>query len=158
MRFRLINPYITGSLRTTAHAESEIHAAKKLYARMAQYFANNLPSFFFTLEDGNGKFHHFEVNERRSGEDVNYTIRGVSMTKKGEKRLHEIVTQKGGNKHKDDESSSSSSSKRSRRYSPFEEWLLLSQYYLISGVPVQRYFFPVFDIDLVPGIYPVIAV
>lgn len=162
MRFQLVNPFITGTLRTSVHAPSDIKAAKKLYTRMSQYFSNNLPSFFFTLKDENGGLHHFEVNERKSGHDVNFTIRGVSMDKKGEKRLQEIVLQKGGQKKDDDSSSSSSSSsmKKSQkvRYylSPFEEFIYYGHYYMIDGYAVQQYYFPVFPSYLV-DLYPILV-
>lgn len=146
MRYKLVNPYITGTLRTTAHASSDIQAAKKLYSRMSQYFNNNLPSFFFSLQDSKGKFYHYEVNERVSGKDVNFTIRNVDMQKKGEGKIVEIMKQKGGKKDKDDSSSSSSSSDSPRRYylSPFADYMYLMGYYLVDDYVVDRVYFPTF--------------
>lgn len=93
--FRLVNPYVKGPVKTTATAKSPIFAAKKVYAGIADLFSNNVPSFFFSIQDQkNGKLYHFESNERKSGKEISYTIRSVSMSAKGEKRLRAIISEK----------------------------------------------------------------
>lgn len=149
MKYSLVNPFITGTLRTTTHASTDIQAAKKLYSRMAQYFNNNLPSFFFSIQDSKGKFYHYEVNERQMKNDINFTIRSVDMKKKGENKIAEIMVQKkkgGSDKKKDDSSSSSSSSDSPQRYylSPFVDYMYLMGYYVVDDYAVDRVFFPTF--------------
>lgn len=156
MRYRLCNPYATGTIKTSTNAKSPIQAAKKLYTRISPYFSNNLPSFFFSLEDRKGKLHHFEVNERKSGDEANFTIRGVSMKKKGEKRLREIVSQQSGGKTKSEaDTSSSSSSSSDAAAKAFHNWLYFTGYYMIDSYPVERYFFPVF-VDTLVDFYPIL--
>jgi hypothetical protein len=166
MKFTLINPYTVGPAKTTVNAPTPIQGAKKLYGNISQYFTNNLPSWFFTIQDGKGKMHHFEINEKKSGKNVDFTIRAVGMKEEGESRLRDLVAQKGGEsrhhhhhkKTKDDESSSSSSSsdsfwsKRSRRYYPsyFEDFLYLSLYYTVDNVLVDTVYFP----PLLPTVAP----
>ena len=167
MRFTLVNPLVSGSLNTSVSTQKDIVAAKKLYDRLSQYFTNNLPSFFFTLKGEDGQLHHFETNERKTGRNISYTIRKVSMSEDGEKRLGEILTQKGGKKKKrsdsdsdSDSDSSSSSFKKSRYYLlPFESYLYYGNNYLLDYLyPVQQYYLPVFTDYLNSVVHPVYMV
>lgn len=159
MRYTLVNPWFSGSFDRSTTASNDVKAAKKLYLRMSQYFSNNLPSFFFSVKDENGVLTHYECNERRANRDVTFTIRSVSMQEAGEKKLEELIEQKGGEKKKDDDSSSSSSSSSSgpiRRYYPVVDgFTYLAQYYTIDGYPIPRYFFPVFP-SYLTDFYPII--
>lgn len=151
MKFTLVNPYTVGPAKTTVNAATPIQAAKTLYTNISQYFTNNLPSWFFTIRDHKGKFYHYEINEKKSGEKANFTIREVSMKKEGEEKIREVIAQKGGKKkHKHESSSSSSSSSSSddkifrKRYYPsfFEDFMYLSMYYTVEGVVADRLYFP----------------
>lgn len=126
--FSLVNPFITGSLNTSYESKSAMDAAKTLYMRVAKHFKNNVPKFNFTITDESDKLYHFNVSERKSGKEVNFTITPTEMSKKNEEVLKKVIKQKqeekvGGKKDKfmkveesDDDSSSSSSSSDS--YSP----------------------------------------
>lgn len=150
-RFSLVNPLITGSLKTSTSAKTPLKAAKKLYSNLSQYFTNSLPSWFFSIQDSHGKMFHFEVSERPGKDAVNFTIRGVGMKEEGESRLRDVISQNGGKKHDDSSSSSSSSDdrylRRLNRYRNdlFEQYLYLSMYYVIDGDwPVKRISVPNF--------------
>jgi len=121
--FSLANPMITGSLETTVEAKNELEAAKTLYMRISKHFKNNLPIFYYSIVDDKENLHHFKVNERKSGKEVNFTISAAEMKNDVEKKVlnvykKKIAEQAGGkdkfmfndDKDKDDDSSSSSSS------------------------------------------------
>ena len=127
--FSLVNPFITGSLDTTVEAKNEITAAKTLYMKVSKYFKNNLPRFYFTVMDDNSKLYHFEVNERKQGKEVNFTIKAASMKKDAETKIKNVVQRKqkeqsGGKDDKfldmdhDDSESDSDSDSSSDSYSP----------------------------------------
>ena len=162
--YRLVNPYIKGSIDTSAKAKKPIFAAKKLYSRIAELFANNVPSFFFTIQDTKtGKLYEYETNERKSGRDISYTIRTVGMTPKGRKKLRALIKDKdaqtGAAPTTTSEATTSSSRKASDpvlMVSPIELWVYMaSEYQILESVVVSQVYFPVL---LVTDIYPVLIV
>lgn len=156
-RFRLVNPYVKGSIGTSTKSNQPIYAAKKLYSRIADLFANNLPSYFFTIENqSTGELHHFESNERKSGVDVSYTIRSVNMSRKGEKTLRKMVsekdTQTGAGK---EDKSTTSSAVTPVLLMPIDTWVYMaSGYQILDSYLVTQVYLPVFLESIV--VYPVL--
>lgn len=120
MKFKLVNPLLKGDIETTFSGDNNLDAANKAYQNISQYFNNNVPRFYFTLEGENNKFHHFYVNETRNGDNADYTIKEYEVKPKYEKELRKQMQkfenehsggQLGGKKH--DSSSSSESSSES---------------------------------------------
>ena len=120
--YSLVNPYITGSMNKTTQAGNKLEAAKTLYTKLAKYFKNNVPIFYYSILENNDKLHHFQVKEHKSGKEVNYTISPAEMESTQEKKLLTVVRKKqedeeqeGGKKKEkflkdDDESDSDSDS------------------------------------------------
>ena len=134
--YRLVNPYVQGEVKTNIKAKNSITAAKKLYRSISEHFNNSVPKFYFTIQKGSsgkGKYYHFEVKEKRSGEEVSYSIQPYSIRsekttlKKFESKLNLAKKNIGGkkkrkSKKKDDSDSSDTDSsdyyKRSQQYVP----------------------------------------
>ena len=86
----LVNPYITGKVNKSYTGTSELDAAKEAYDTMSQYFNNNIPKFYFTLQKvknneaiGGGKnseYYHFKVTESKKGSQVEYGITPFKVT------------------------------------------------------------------------------
>jgi len=157
MKYSLVNPFITGSVQTTSEAKTEMAAAKELYSRVSKHFTNNLPRFYFTIANENNKLFHFEVNEKKLGKEVNYSIKQAKMKAAGEKKVLEVIKKKelqqGGKKVLDDSSSDSSDSSSSSPYqvplyvNPLRELLYIPTYYEIDLVDV------VYDLE-----FPIISI
>ena len=124
--YKLVNPYIEGSLNTTFSGNNVINVANNVWKKLSKYMTNEVPKFAFTLEEsGTGKLRHFKVNEQLSGggKKANYNITEIqNVSSDKEKQFKKNVTKasspskkamKGGKKDKDeddDDDSSSSSS------------------------------------------------
>jgi len=81
----LVNPVIGGSLKTSFSGKNNLEAANKAYVAVSEYFNNNVPEFYFTLQEsksnktiiGGGKasdYKHYLVKERKKNNQVNYRI------------------------------------------------------------------------------------
>jgi len=94
-RYTLVNPYVVegGTMKVSASAKSPLLAAKKLYGNLSKYFSNNVPTFYFTIQDDDKKLHHFESNEKKAGSTVSYSIHEISMDPKQEQRMLEYIEQ-----------------------------------------------------------------
>jgi hypothetical protein len=117
MKFKLVNPLLKGGVDTTFSGTSSLEVADIAYKSLSQYFNNNVPKFYFTLEDENDKFHHFYVNETKDGSNADYTIKEYNVKAKYEKNLKKYIEdnnnnkeQEGGKKYHKHSSSSSSES------------------------------------------------
>ena len=105
--YKLVNPYIIGSMNTTFNAKSSMEAAKLAYENLSQYFGNHMPKFQFTLKrlSGDSKvvggseksFIHFEVNEKKGADDkVKYEINELETNKNMknfQQRLNKVANQ-----------------------------------------------------------------
>jgi len=109
--FKLVNPYVIGSMNTSFNADTSLEAAKLAYDNLSQYFGNHMPTFRFTLEkmpkkEGWSKqnFVHFEVNEQKGKDNmVKYEITEIDNAqdmKKFKKSLARLSNQ--DNKNKDE--------------------------------------------------------
>lgn len=127
--YKLINPYIEGTLVTTFTAPSQLDAACSAWEAISKYVTNTVPKFPFTLKNVNdGTLSHFIVKESlRGGKSADYKIKQLDLTlsKDITKQFEKRLAMKGGKKHKkdrkegdeDDNSSSSSSSSSSEEFS-----------------------------------------
>ena len=116
--YKLVNPYIIGSMNTSFSANSSMEAAKLAYENLSQYFGNHMPEFSFTLKrlsknnqvvGGSSKsFIHFSVKETKGNDDkVKYEISELDSNKNisnFQSRLNKVANQdakqSGGEHHK----------------------------------------------------------
>jgi hypothetical protein len=172
--FRLINPYIEGSLNTEILAKNAFSAGKKLYSLLSNYFTNHVENFYMTIQNkNNGELTHFLVNELRekTGGNVSYNLIKINdkFSSDMEKRLVEsfenMKNQKGGkhhHHHKDDSSSDSTSSSSEYYYkiplSPITKFAYFYvPYYTLNVVGVNpcdlsKIFIPTFGFPINPTI------
>lgn len=84
-KYKLVNPYIKGEFESKVQAKNSVEAAKTLYKNLSEHFNNNVPNFYFTIQkggSGKGKFYHFVVTEKKTGDNVDYSIKEFEI--KGE--------------------------------------------------------------------------
>ena len=105
--YKLVNPYIIGSMQSTFEADSSMEAAKLAYQNLSQYFGNHMPEFRFTLKrlSSDGKvvggstksFLHFKVTENKgSNDNVKYEItelHNAQNVANFQKRLNKVANQ-----------------------------------------------------------------
>lgn len=113
VNFKLINPYIDGSLKTVFSADNAKNAAEQVWESLSGHVLNNVPKFAFTLEQtSDGSLHNFIVQERSKDKKVKYCINELdcdvsAKTKKAFKKNLENFknkkTQYGGKKRYDDD-------------------------------------------------------
>lgn len=83
--YYLVNPVIGGSLKTKFTGKNNLDAANKAYTTLSEHFNNNMPEFYFTLQEissdkvqiGAGKvsdYKHFLVKETKKENQVNYRL------------------------------------------------------------------------------------
>ena len=123
--YRLVNPYIKGEFNSKIKAKNSAEAAKTFYRDLSEHFNNNVPKFYFTIQkggSGKGKFYHFEVKEKKSDNEVNYSIQPYNIPGESEAVDGFITSFKkfkgrfnGGAKKSSRKSSRKSSKKSSRK-------------------------------------------
>jgi hypothetical protein len=105
--YKLVNPYIIGSMNTSFEANSSMEAAKKAYENLSQYFGNSMPSFKFSLKrlssdnkimGGSEKsFLHFEAKEEKKKNNlVTFEINQIKADKNiapFQQRLNKVANQ-----------------------------------------------------------------
>jgi hypothetical protein len=164
MKFKLVNPLLKGDIDTSFSGENSLEAANKAYQNISQYFNNNVPKFYFTLEDESDKLHHFYVNETRSGELADYTIKEYHVKAKYEKDLRKQIEEfqeserkeHHGGKHHDSssssseswDSSSSSTGKVTYKVDPIVYW-----WYYPAVYRLTKFYVPTFVQSVTPYIY-----
>lgn len=137
--YRLLNPYIEGSVDTVVRAKSSFSAGKKLYNNISNYFTNHLDDFYMTVQNIETKdLTHFKISEKRSDNgtvDFNLIKLDNNFNPELEKKLinniESLEKQSGGkhHKHQKDTTSSSSSSSSSSE----------DNYYKIPILPIRRF-------------------
>ena len=174
--YNLVNPQVKGQLKTKVKAKNSVEAAKTFYKSLSEHFNNNVPKFYFSIQKGSsgkGKYYHFEVTEKRTGEEVKFSIEPftikseVKSVKKFEGRLNKFQNKyksKGGKKKrkkKDDDSDSSDSEDYYRRDNvyvpvvdfPINYWWYDPYLYNLNSVYVPTfysYMTPYIEYVLVP--------
>ena len=76
--YHLVNPYIQGKFETKMKAKNSNEAANLFYSGLSEHFNNSVNKFYFTVQKGsggNGKFYHYEVNESRNNNEVDFKIK-----------------------------------------------------------------------------------
>lgn len=166
--YRLINPYIDGSVDTLVTSRNAFNASKKIYKEISTYFTNNLERINMTLQNAEtGKLYHFSVNEKleKNGDKmkVDYKIDQLEgnlspeIEKKLIKAVENIDKQKGGYRYDDSDSSSDSDSSDDyvrpiRNFTYF--YLPYHKCCNIDIVPldINRVFVPTFNLPINPTI------
>lgn len=83
MTYSLINPHLEGNFNNNFEGSTPMNAAKNVYNEISKYFNNNVPKYYFTLQNNEDKsYHHFEVREKKNGSQVNYNITSHKPTYK----------------------------------------------------------------------------
>ena len=91
--YKLVNPYIIGSMETNFKGGNSLDAANQAYKELSQYMGNSMPEFQFTLKkmskDGKvgggseNSFRHFQVHEKKEGgSNISYSISEIEMNPK----------------------------------------------------------------------------
>ena len=126
--YNLVNPYVKGNFNTRVKAKNSVEAAKKLYNGLSEHFNNNIPKFHFSIQkgkSGSGKLYHFQVKEKKEGDNVNFSIEPFTVknvtnaNKKFQKKLTNFKGRSdsltGGAKKKKKRSSKKKKSKRRKK-------------------------------------------
>ena len=90
--YYLVNPVIGGSLKTQFSGKNSIHAANEVYTTLSEYFNNDMPEFYFTLQEKKS-----EKTQIGAGKNTDYIHFLVKETKKGNQRNCEGQQKKRGN-------------------------------------------------------------
>ena len=74
--YRLINPYIEGSINTIVQASNSFSAGKKLYNTVSRYFTNHVSNFYMTIQNiETNELSHFKIDEKMGGSgNVDYNL------------------------------------------------------------------------------------
>ena len=172
--YYLVNPVIVGSLNTKFSGKNNLDAANKAYSALSENFNNNIPEFYFTLQEvssnktqiGGGKvsdYKHFLVKETKKKNEVSYRLVEYNV-KNNSKELKKFRTEikkldkkyQFGGKIKDDDFSSSSSDYDSDYYFPkLRRSTIISNpisywYYDPYVFRIKRYFLPTYVAPLSP--------
>uniref|UniRef100_A0A6C0CBJ4 Uncharacterized protein n=1 Tax=viral metagenome TaxID=1070528 RepID=A0A6C0CBJ4_9ZZZZ len=119
--YRLINPYVEGSIDTIVSAKNARSAGKHLYNAVSKYFTNHVEDFNFAIQNIKSKdITHFKINEKRDGTNTNTVdynmiqlpdeVLSAKLNEKLMDKVDELEKQTGGKGHFDDDSSISDSS------------------------------------------------
>lgn len=165
----LVNPYIKGEMKTKIKCKNSHEAANIFYKNLSEHFNNSVPKFMFTIQKGSsgeGNLYHFEVNEKRDNDEVNYSIKiinnqvnnKIDAFKNKLDNLKNKFNHAGGEdkkKKKDDDSSDSSDSD--------EKFYKIARKYIInkSSVPIYYWWYYPYLYPLeslyIPTFYPYIT-
>lgn len=146
MSYKLINPYIEGTMSTSYSATTPIDAANQAWQNMSKYFKKNVPKFAFTLQSG-GKMHHFLVKESIKDKKVVYNINEMTIKDKNAKSFTHKLNDLTGGKH-DLSSSSSSSSSSSNDSSTDSEYELVNLRSRLNTEPIYYFWYDPYMYDL----------
>ena len=116
--YRVVNPYIEGSLEKVYRASNSFKAGKKAYKEISKYFTNSVSSFNMALQNVETKeLSHFQITEKRNDDnEVDFDmvqLEAGALPEAVSKKLVESVArmekQAGGRKHRHHDSDSDSS-------------------------------------------------
>lgn len=172
--YRLINPYIEGSLDTVVRASNSFSGGKKIYKNISSLFKNQVDNFYMTIQNVETKdLAHFFVEEKMDKDgSIGYDITKFDdrMNPEIEKKLinsvEKLSKQTGGKHHSHhqlDDSSDSSSSSDETEYFKFRAqpisrftYFYLPYYRLnmvgMSPIDTARFFVPIFSFPVNPSI------
>jgi len=74
--YRLINPFIEGSLNTVVRAKNSLNASIMLYGNLSNHFTNHVDNFYITVQNlQNKRLYNFLIDEKRlTGDEVDFSI------------------------------------------------------------------------------------
>jgi hypothetical protein len=144
--YRLINPYIEGSIDTIVRASNSFSAGKKMYNNISRFFTNHMDDFYMTIQNMESKdLTHFKIEEKRNENntvDFSLIMLEKNFNPDFEKKIINSVEkmdkQTGGNHSHNDSTSDSTSSE--------------SDYYRTSLQPISRFvyfYLPYYKLDFV---------
>lgn len=178
--FKLLNPYIEGSISRTVRAKDSFSASKKIYNSLSKYFTNHLDEFYMTIQNtDDGTLSHMKINEKftnQLGGVVQYKLKTIpnSFTVNQEKELINTIKQlekQNGGRHRkkkysdfsdsdsDFDSISDSDSDSEFFYNSTQPISKFIYYYLpyyqlntagLSSLDRARLFFPTFNLPINP--------
>lgn len=125
--YRLINPYVEGSIDTIVSAKNARSAGKHLYNTISKYFTNHVEDFNFAIQNIKSKdITHFKINEKRDKTNTNTVdynmvqlpdeVLPAKLNDKLMNKVNELEKQIGGKGHFDDNSSTIDSSSSDDEY------------------------------------------
>jgi hypothetical protein len=125
--YQLVNPYITGTMKTKLKARNSLEAGNMFYKNLSEHFNTSVPSFHFTIhkgQSGGGEHYHFKVTETQKNNEVSFSVAPYTIANHdnvvAEFKNHlaefkgKFENQEGGKKKKSRRSKSKSKSRRSR--------------------------------------------
>lgn len=147
--YRLINPYIEGTVDTTVRASNPFSAGKKLYNTISNYFTNHVEDFYMTVQNMETKgLTHFKIGEKRHGNDsVDFNLSrlekslGSDLESNLVNSVDKLNKQSGGRMVDPDDTTTTDS----------------SEYYDIPVLPISRfvyYYLPYYKLNVV-GVNPI---
>jgi len=173
--YRLINPYIEGSLETVVRARNSFSAGKKIYNNLSTHFTNHVKDFYMTIQNVETKdLTNFRIDEKRGKNnivDFNLVKLENSLPAEMENKLighiEKLEKQSGGKRRhheKDDSTSDSCSSTLSESdYNyykiPLQPITKFIYYWLpyyklnltnLSPIDANRLFLPMFSLPINP--------
>ncbi|MEM0354184.1 MAG: hypothetical protein QXW79_01245 [Thermoplasmata archaeon] len=152
--YRLINPYIEGSIKTSVWAKNAFGAGKKLYNTISNYFTNYVKNFYMTIQNVETKeLSHFKIIESL-GKDgmVDYNLSKLEgkfspeLEKKLVSDIEKMEKQIGGKYMEDDSSTESTTTTTTEE----------SEYFRIPIQPISRFIYfylPYYKLNIV-GLSP----
>ena len=167
--YRLINPYIEGSLDTVTRASNSFSAGKKLYNTISKFFTNHVDNFYMTLQNVETKeLSHFKIDEKRGNNStVDYNLIKLDnafsddLEKKIINNVDKLEKQSGGrHRHHDDSPSESSEDSDYFKY-PVQPINRFVYFYLpyyklnvvgLSPIDSSRLFMPMFSLPVNPSL------
>ncbi|XWV26507.1 hypothetical protein QJ857_gp0562 [Tupanvirus soda lake] len=176
--YRLINPYIEGSLDTVVRASNSFSAGKKLYNTISDFFTNHVDDFYMTIQNVETKeLSHFKIGEKRSDNGmVDFKLIKLDdrfkpdLEKKLVTNIEKLSKQSGGRHHHrrhyddDDDDTTSESTTEERDYYyriPIQPITRFVYFYLpyyklnavgLSPLDTTRIFMPMFNLPINPSL------
>lgn len=174
--YRLINPYIEGSMDTVVLARNSFNAGKKLYDTISNFFTNSVDNFYMTVQNvETNELTHFKIGEKRSENgtvDFNLVRLEEKFSPELEKSLVNNVdklSKQSGGRHRhhhhddDDDTTTSDSSSEENDFFKFQmqpitrfTYFYLPYYKLnlvaLSPLDTSRIFMPMFSLPINPSL------
>lgn len=175
--YRLINPYIEGSIDTVVNSKNFSGAGRKLYKIISNQFTNHVNDFYMTVQNVETKeLSHFKIGEKRDGSTIDYNLIKLDekfspdLEKKLVASVDKLSKQSGGRRHHkhrfdDDDDDSSSDSDSDSEYGNYGYqiqpvsrfvYFYLPYYKLnavgLSPLDASRIFMPMFGLPINPSL------
>lgn len=172
--YRLINPYINGSLDTVVHASNSFSGGKKIYNAISNYFTNHVNDFNMTIQNVETKdLSHFKIEEERGKNgavDFNLVKLEQNFSPDLERKLvstvDKISKQSGGRHDRRADDSDSTDSLSTTESDDFFRYQIqpitqFTYFYLpyyklnfvgMSPIDISRIYMPMFNLPINPSL------